>query len=98
MRSVSEIPIFCNVDRIDGHVPSPTPIVLIVEDSTKVIVVSVKPAEAPPAQCSAAITPAVNHPADPPPRITIRLMFLVCVISCFFLLKLFYKEYWFLEE
>ena len=61
------MPIFCRVPRIVGHVPSPTPMGLTSGDSTKVTFTP----ESEFAICSAAITPAVNQPAVPPPTIVI---------------------------
>ena len=37
MNACSEMPIFSSVERIDGQVPSPTPIVGVVGDSMRVI-------------------------------------------------------------
>src|SRR5688572_22090141 len=56
-----------NVLRNVGHVPSPTPMIGVFGDSTSV---TLKPADMR-LRCFAAITPAVSHPAVPPPTITI---------------------------
>src|SRR5688500_11276301 len=56
-----------NVLRRVGHVPSPTPMMGVFGDSTNV---TLKPADMR-LRCFAAITPAVSHPAVPPPTITI---------------------------
>ncbi len=53
-----------------GQVPSPTPIGPTSGDS---ITVTCSP-ELAAAQWSAAMTPAVSQPADPPPTITTRLI------------------------
>src|SRR5687768_17030773 len=53
--------------RSVGHVPSPTPMIGVFGDSTSV---TLKPADMR-LRCFAAITPAVSHPAVPPPTITI---------------------------
>ena len=52
--------------RIEGQVPSPTPMVGVSGDSTTVIL------SADGVSNSAASTQAVNHPAVPPPTITTR--------------------------
>jgi hypothetical protein len=49
-----------------GHVPSPTPMIGALGDSIKV---TLKPHDMR-LRCFAAMTPAVNHPAVPPPTIT----------------------------
>ena len=67
---------------MDGQVPSPTPIVLMSGDSTKVTFISINPSDSEPlALCSAAIIPAVNQPAVPPPTITILFKFSLDVIK-----------------
>jgi hypothetical protein len=55
-----------------GHVPSPTPMIAVVGDSTSVTLKlgGTRDILAP---CFAAITPAVSHPAVPPPTTTIFL-------------------------
>ena len=63
MNTLSDRPILRSVDRIDGQVPSPTPIVGTVGDSTSVTV-TVEVSN------SAASIPAVSQPAVPPPSIT----------------------------
>ena len=69
------MPILSNVLRIDGQVPSPTPMVLTLGDSTSVISSDCCCA----ILCSAAITPAVNQPALPPPTMIIFLIALSIV-------------------
>ena len=58
-----------SVLRNVGHVPSPTPMMGVLGDSTSV---TVNPAPMR-ARCLAAITPAVSHPAVPPPTMTMCL-------------------------
>ena len=66
MKSVSVTPIFRSVSRMVGQVPSPTPMGPTSGDSSSVTCSPLPEA----ARCSAAMTPAVSHPADPPPTIT----------------------------
>jgi hypothetical protein len=65
-RSASARPIFCSVRRIDGQVPSPTPMIGMSGDSTRTT--SGASADS---RFSAAIRLAVIHPAVPPPTTTI---------------------------
>src|SRR3569833_245600 len=69
-KSVSVTPICFNVERIVGHVPSPTPIGGCVRDSIRVTDMPFGPRWGK----RAARTPAVIHPAVPPPTTTIRRM------------------------
>ena len=55
-----------SVMRIDGHVPSPTPMVGMSGDSTR----TTWTLAAPSPRCSAAMALAVIQPAVPPPTIT----------------------------
>ena len=73
MNALSEIPIFISVERIEGHVPSPTPIVGVVGDSTSVTRIPAAGSN------SAAMILAVSHPAVPPPKIT--MCWLIGLIS-----------------
>ena len=83
IKSVSDIPIRFNVDLIEGHVPSPTPIVLMLGASTKVTFTRDELCSV--LRCSAAMIPAVSHPAEPPPTITKSVICgsLIQIIMCF---------------